>query len=199
MSLAHEIGHLILNECAGRELSYDGHSDADAESLCNHIAGELLVPDWALMSYLNSSPMFEGWANVLSSETVLRAAGAFEISVEVMAKRMFRDLQLAPSRIAVIWRCSENRKSSKSEKKLRVAAAWYSSRDKLFVALNKTVPNDSLVFQAYETGEKLRGREFIDLGSIKREFLVDAVAYPSFTIGGSLPPTRSVLSLLTPS
>ena len=106
LSLAHEIAHLILNDCAGRELFYSGHSDSESEDLCNHVAGELLVPDWALRSYLNSNPVFEGWVSAINADTVLHAAAAFEVSVEVMAKRIFRDLKLAPNRIAVIWRYS---------------------------------------------------------------------------------------------
>jgi Zn-dependent peptidase ImmA (M78 family) len=198
LSLAHEIGHLVLNECAGRELSYSGHSDADSESLCNHIAGELLVPDWALTSYLNSNPVFEGWENALSAETVLKSAAAFEVSVEVMAKRMFRDLRLAPDRIAVIWRYAENKKRDSSAKQLRITAAWHSI-GAFFVPLNKTVSSGSLVFRTYETGNRLSGREVIDLGSAKREFLVDAAAFPSFSLGSRMPPTRAVLSLLTPA
>src|SRR5208283_1162012 len=32
LSLAHEIGHLILNECSGRDLHYPGHSDSGFEN-----------------------------------------------------------------------------------------------------------------------------------------------------------------------
>jgi len=199
LSLAHEIGHLIVNECSGEDLYFAGHSDPGSETLCNHVAGELLVPRDALVRYLNSNPVFEGWENPLSAETVLLAAGAFEVSVEVMAKRMFRDLRLAPDRIAVIWRFAENRKNASSGKQLRIAAAWHSISTTFFVPLNKTVSSDSLVFRTYETGIRVRGREVIDLGSAKREFLVDAAAFPSFSFGGHVPPTRAVLSLLTPA
>lgn len=199
LSLAHEIGHLILNECSGRDLHYPGHSDSGFENLCNHVAGELLVPDRALIRYLDSNPVFEGWDNTLSAETVLHAAAAFEVSVEVMAKRMFRDLRLAPDRIAVIWRYAENKRNASSGRQLRIAAAWYSSGNPFFIPLNKTVPSSSLVFRTYETGSRGRGREVMDLGSAKREFLVDAAAFPSFSFGSHAPTTRAVLSLLTPA
>jgi Zn-dependent peptidase ImmA (M78 family) len=199
LSLAHEIGHLILNECGGNELSYPGHGDPRSESLCNHIAGELLVPDWALIRHLNSNSTFDGWENTLNAETVLHAAAAFEFSIEVIAKRIFRDLRLAPDRIAIIWRYAGNTKSTSSVRQLRITAAWHSIGGRFFVPLNKTVSSDSLVFRAYETGSRLRGREIIDLGSAKREFLVDAAAFPSFSFGHRVPSTRAVLSLLTPT
>jgi IrrE N-terminal-like domain len=199
LSIAHEIGHLILNECAGRELADARHSDLGSEDLCNHVAGELLVPDWALTRYLNSNPVFEGWDNSLSTETVLRAAAKFEVSVEVMAKRMFRDLRLAPDRIAVIWRFAENRRNASPVKQLRITGAWHSIGEAFFIPLNKTATSDSLVFRTYETGSRTHGREVISFGSKKREFLVDAVAFPSFSLGGRVPPARAVLSLLTPA
>src|SRR5579862_9528944 len=61
LSLAHEIGHLIINECSGRDLRYDGHSDAECENLCTQIGCELLVPDWAMKRHLDSNPVFEDW------------------------------------------------------------------------------------------------------------------------------------------
>ena len=199
LSLAHEVGHLILNECSGEDLSYSGHSDAEFENLCNQIAGELLVPDWALRIHLDSNPVFDHWDNMLTADTVLRAAATFEVSVEVMARRMFRDLCLAPNRIAVVWRYTENRKNSRTTKQLRITAAWQSTENAFFVPLNKTVSAQSVVFRTYETGKHGSGREIIDFGSAKREFLVDAAAFPSFSLGGNIPPTRAVLSLLTPA
>jgi Zn-dependent peptidase ImmA (M78 family) len=199
LSLAHEIGHLILNECSGQDPCYTGHGDPQSEDLCNHVAGELLVPDWALVNHLNSAPVFEGWEKTLTAATVLGTAAAFEVSVEVMAKRIFRDLCLARDRIAVIWRYAHNRKSSSSVRQLRIAAAWHSIGGTFFVPLNKTVPTNSLVFHTYETGSRTSGREVMDFGHTKREFLVDAAAFPSFSLGGHVPPTRAVLSLLTPT
>jgi hypothetical protein len=67
-----------------------------------------------------------------------------------------------------------------------------------FVPLNKTVPANSLVGRAYETGNRLRGRETLDLGGIKGEFLVDAEVFQSFSLQNGTPPSRAVLSLLTP-
>jgi Zn-dependent peptidase ImmA (M78 family) len=146
LSLAHEFGHLILNESSGKDLNYAGHSNAECENLCNQIASELLVPDWALTRHLNSNPVFENWENVLTADTVLLAAAAFEVSVEVMAKRMFRDLRLAPNRIAVVWRYAENRKTSNGSKQLRITAAWQSIDSSFFVPLNKTYPLAHLSF-----------------------------------------------------
>jgi Zn-dependent peptidase ImmA (M78 family) len=199
LSLAHEIGHLILNECSGNEPHYSGHSDPDSENLCNHLAGELLVPGWSLAKHLRSNPVFDGWEKMLSAGTVLEAAAVFDVSVEVMTKRIFRDLRLAPDRIAVIWRYAENKKSVGSAKQLRITAAWHCIGGAFFVPLNKTVPTDSLVFRTYETGSRGKGREIMDLGPSRRAFLVDAAAFPSFSMGGHVPPTRAVLSLLTPA
>jgi Zn-dependent peptidase ImmA (M78 family) len=197
LSLAHEIGHLIMGECSGQAPS--SFCDPAAEKLCNNIAGILLVPDSALVAYLNRSPVFEGWEKSLSAVSVLNAAGKFAVSVELMAKRIFRDLRVAPERIAVIWRYTENTRSSSSSKQLRIAAAWHSTSKAVYVPVNKTASDNSLVFRAYATGRRSQGREIIDIGAMKREFFVDAAAFPSFSIGGHVPSNRAVLSLLTPA
>lgn len=199
LTLAHEIGHLILNESASKELVFSGHSDSKSERLCNHIAGELLVPDWALESHFASTPRFEGWDTGVSAREVLDAAATFDVSVEVMTKRIFYDLRLAPNRIAIIWRHTENKKHVPSDRQLRISAAWHSMGDALFVPLNKTAPPGSLVFRAYETGDRMHGGEVIDLGSTKRKFLVDVAAFQSFSLSGHALPARAVLSLLTPA
>jgi hypothetical protein len=62
----------------------------------------LLVPSWALAEHLNRTPKFDGWDNVLTAGGVLNAAAIFDVSVEVMAKRIFFDLHLAPHRVAII-------------------------------------------------------------------------------------------------
>jgi Zn-dependent peptidase ImmA (M78 family) len=199
LTLAHEIGHLILNECTNVGLDFDGHSDSRSESLCNHVAGELLVPDWALEIHFSSAPRFEGWETEVNAKEVLEAAATFEVSVEVMTKRIFHDLKLAPNRIAIIWRYIENRKRDSSGKQLRISAAWHSMGKDLFVPLNKTAPKDSLVSRSFETGDRLHGGEVLDLGSTKRRFVIDAAAFQSFPISGSTQPTRAVLALLTPA
>src|SRR5277367_5761155 len=44
-SVAHELGHLLLNQCAGRDVLYSGHGDPVSERICDRIAGELLAPE----------------------------------------------------------------------------------------------------------------------------------------------------------
>lgn len=198
LSLAHEIGHLILNECADRAPSCSDHSDVLSERLCNNIAGELLVPQWALVEYLNAAPFFDGWVKGITSAVVLHAAAAFDVSVDVMTKRVFHDLKLAPDKIAVIWRHSLHKQQASSKRDLRVSSAWHSLGDSLFVPLNKTAVPGSLICRAFDTGHRCHGRECVDLGSVRRDFMVDAIAFGSFATGARSKPSRAVLSLLTP-
>jgi Zn-dependent peptidase ImmA (M78 family) len=52
-SCAHELGHLLYDDCAGRTRSHPGHADERAERLCDLFAANLLMPrswvkaDWA--------------------------------------------------------------------------------------------------------------------------------------------------------
>jgi Zn-dependent peptidase ImmA (M78 family) len=44
-SVAHEIGHIILNECAGRDPFSISHGDPKEESYCDQIAEILVAPN----------------------------------------------------------------------------------------------------------------------------------------------------------
>src|SRR5205814_714977 len=97
LSLAHELGHVIVNEQAGQRFVCARDADSATERLCNDIGTELLVPDCVVDSHFQSGGLFPEMSEVVTAPRVLRAASAFKVSIDVMAKRLFSDLRIAPS------------------------------------------------------------------------------------------------------
>ncbi len=189
LSIAHEIAHIIVNEVAGRDRYSVRHSEALEESLCNLLAGQLLSPDWAIRDYLEDAPAFEEWQDTVRCGTILRAASHFGVSVDVMARRMLQDLDLAPSKIAIVWRYRDSA--------LRISSSWHARNERRFIPRNKTAPVSSVLVKAYENGGVHRANEELRLGSLKGMFVIEAAGFRSSAPVGIV--TRAVLTLLTPS
>jgi hypothetical protein len=180
-SLAHEIGHLVLNQCAQKGLFEESHGDTVAENICNEVAAELLVPQWALQEHVASTPVLDDWTDPLSASAIIRAARVFDVSIEMLAKRVFHDLSMAPNSVAVIWRVGPNRKTPDSGDALRVRSVWQRPESPYFVPANKTAPRHSAIQLAYERGGKFRSQEQTSLGSMKGPLIVDAASFNSFS------------------
>ena len=195
MSIAHEFGHLII-----REVENDGsrchHSHLAVERLCNELAGEILCPEESLLRYFGKQNSLGNWHSPIRCQSVIEAARDFSVSVDLIARRVFLDLRLVPSAIALVWRYTENRKSKKSGSALRVASAWHNLGESTFIPLNKTAPLDSVIVKAFEHNGSFRRFESMKLGSIKGSFEVEAVGFMSFPMRSMAPPQRAVLSLL---
>jgi Zn-dependent peptidase ImmA (M78 family) len=196
MTIAHEFGHLIINEVRG-DNSFAGHSDPKVERLCNDVAVELLCPGEPVRSYFDGERSLGDWRNPICCQTVVEAARRFGVSVDVMARRVFLDLRMAPSQAAVLWRCAENPKAPDSSKALRVASAWHCFGREAFVPLHKRVPNGSVVMKAFLKQGSFCRVEQIDLGSLKGHFEVEAMGYMSFPARSMSQPERAVISLLS--
>ncbi len=83
-TVAHEIAHAIVLEISGGDSSIDEfklHEDA-VESVCNRMAGALLVPEKALDHALGGI--------VFDAEHLQRIAGEFHVSMEVLVLRIKR-------------------------------------------------------------------------------------------------------------
>src|SRR5882672_3687658 len=52
VGVAHEIGHLIVNQCLPSGHSHWGHHDRRLENLCDRLAVVLLAPRWAIRRFL---------------------------------------------------------------------------------------------------------------------------------------------------
>jgi Zn-dependent peptidase ImmA (M78 family) len=199
LSLAHEIGHLILNRCTGgTHLREEGHNK-DIEVLCNRIAGLLLAPDWAIRAHFENLSALGDWPQKVRCATLLSAASAFNISVEAMAARVLRELGLAPSVIAVIWRYSENKVSSNSSADLRVSSVWQSRDSSCFVPLNKTAPQSGVIRRAWKRKCIYFAEEQLVLGSLRGKFHVDAAGFGAARPSGADALSSAVLSLLCPA
>jgi Zn-dependent peptidase ImmA (M78 family) len=189
LSIAHELAHIIVNEVAGRDRYSVRQSDPREESLCNLLAGQLLSPDWAVRDYLEDARALGGWQDAVRCGTILRAASYFGVSVDVMARRMLQDLDLAPSKIAIVWRYRDSA--------LRISSSWHARHDRRFIPRNKTAPITSVLVKVYENGGVHRANEELTLGSLKGKFLIEAAGFRSSAPAGIV--TRAVLTLLTPS
>jgi hypothetical protein len=182
-----------LRECG--EGSTDHHSP-HKESLCNQLAGLLLAPDWAIRSHFEDfSPLGE-WQERIRCSTLLGAAGVFDVSVDVMARRVFLDLNLAPQMIAVVWRYRENTSAVDSERALRVSSVWHSLGDKVFIPLNKTVAAESVICKAYDHDGVFLREEAVHLGGLKGRLTIEAMGFPWFPLKQGGRPSRAVLSIL---
>jgi hypothetical protein len=193
LSVAHEIAHLILRECG--EESTD-HNNPLKESLCNHLAGLLLAPDWAIRSHFENFSGLGEWQERIRCSTLLAAASAFDVSVDVMARRIFLDLNLAPRTIAVVWRYRENTSAFDSDKALRVSSVWHSLGEKFFIPLNKTVAAESVISKAYDQDGVFLREEAVHLGGLKGRLTIEAMGFSWFPLRQAGPPSRAVLSIL---
>lgn len=189
LSMAHEIAHIILNEVAGRDRYAVSHSDPSEEALCNLLGAQLLSPDWAILDYLKQGSGPVEWQDAVRCRTILSAAEYFGVSVTVMARRMLLDLNLAPTKVATIWRYRDGA--------LRVSSAWRAPREQRFIALDKSAPLTSVLLKAYEGEGVHSATEQLTLGSLKGPFVVEAEGFRSSPTAGIM--TRAVLALLTPS
>jgi Zn-dependent peptidase ImmA (M78 family) len=189
LSMAHEIAHIIVNEVAGRDRYAVSHSDPSEEALCNLLGAQLLSPDWAILDYLkqNGSPV--EWQPTVHCRTILSAADYFGVSVTVMARRMLLDLDLAPAKVATIWRYRDGA--------LRVSSAWNAPHEQRLIPLDKTAPLTSVLLKAYESEGAHCATEQLTFGPLEGSFVVEAEGFRSSPTAGIT--TRAVLALLTPS
>jgi len=190
LSIAHEIGHSLINQCSGKDLLCTDHNDPAAESLCNRLAGELLAPDWAIRKYFEENQGLDSWQESVRCFTLLTAAKAFELSVDAITCRALHDLALAPRSVGLLWRVLRNSNRPESTPVLRITSAWHSIKNFGFIPMNKTAPPNSVITDALSENRVLARAEELQLGALKGQFLVEAIGF------GSHAYLRSVLSLV---
>jgi len=186
LSIAHELAHLIL-----LEIDKDVRSGPRVEQLCNELAGELLVPGKMLGCTLAEQSSIEGWREHVTCSSIFNVSRRFAVSVEVAARRVFRDLDLVENGAAVIWR-----QFAESGLVLRVGSAWCSPRWNAFIPRRKRAPETSVITKAFRTEGTFVSCENLRLGSLHGKFEVHASGYMSFPLRAAMPPDRSVLSLV---
>lgn len=197
MSVAHEIGHLIVHEVAGSMIPR-GSTNTEIERLCNDLAGELLCPTEAVHEFFEKEQSgLSDWRCRIRCQTVMEAAQKFNVSVDLMAKRVFCDLRMAPAALAVVWRYVSHSKTGAAPA-LRVCSAWHSKGREVFIPLNKTAPPASVVSKAFDRDGVFLGVEHLHLGGIRDNCEIEATGFMSFPLGSLARPTRAVLSLIVP-
>ena len=70
MSIAHELGHLIINEVCG-DNSFAGHSDPQIERICNDVAVELLCPGEVVRGYFAAQRSLGDWRSAICCQNVV--------------------------------------------------------------------------------------------------------------------------------
>ncbi|SRR6266436_199107 len=198
LSIAHEIGHLIIDRCSPKGDSNWGHGDAATESLCNRLAGQLLAPDWAVRKHFAGITGLADWRDPIRCSTILAAASKFGISVDAAASRIFCELGLAPGVAAIIWRHTENTARSDSDRALRIASAWHSGQGRVYIPRNKTAPLDSVIRKASEQSGVFSSIEDLSFGTLRGRFQVEAVGFGPNSLKTRTVEARSVLSLASP-
>jgi Zn-dependent peptidase ImmA (M78 family) len=195
LSIAHEIGHLIVDRCSPMGQSHWGHENPIIESLCDRLAEHLLAPDWAVRVHFQNEPELSAWQHPIRCSSVLTGAAKFGISVDAMASRVFGEMALAPNVEAVIWRFTENANSSDSERQLRVASAWNMKRGA--ISSNKIASTESVVKKAFERNGVFSGVEELPLGTRRSAHEVEAQGFGPLPSEGGDAHARAVLSLLS--
>lgn len=174
LSIAHEIGHLIVNKCSLQEAGFE--CDPDIEAFCTHLAANLLAPDWAVKAYFGRQREIADWRNKVGCLAILGAATEFGMSVDAISSRVFCDLDLVPEVLAIVWRYTENTSKPGSEKAFRVASAW-NGRHNMFVPRNKTAPRDSVIAKAFQGKGVVSGIEDLSLGTVRGKFRIEALGF----------------------
>jgi len=198
LSVAHEIGHLIVDFCSPNSGSNWGHDDHEVESLCNRLAGQLLAPDWALRRHFEQDCGFADWRHPIRCSTILAAATKFGISIDAIASRIFSELDLAPGVAAIIWRRMENSAKPGSAMTLRIASAWRSKSRSIYIPQNKTAPANSVIRRASLEGGVFSALEDLSLGALRGRFQVEALGFGPNSHRTGTEAVRSVLSLASP-
>jgi hypothetical protein len=197
LSIAHEIGHLIIDRCSPNEDSHWGHQDPGIETLCDRLAGQLLAPDWAIRKHFDEFSRLADWRQSIRCSTILAAASKFGLSVDAIACRVVHELRMAPSVFAIVWRHSENSIRPNSERDLRVGSSWHCRRSRIYIPKNKTAPVDSVIRKAAEKEGILCREERLSLGGLRGQFLVEAAGF-SWSNSVECPRRpKGILSLLT--
>src|SRR5260370_32887497 len=93
LSIAHEIGHMIVSRCSGVAVGQRRHEDPFTEAFCNQLAGRLLAPDWALEAYFESETELADWRSNVRCSTVISACSKVGISVDATCSRIIGDLR----------------------------------------------------------------------------------------------------------
>ena len=104
-SLAHELGHLLLQKSAksGAAQKYRGHGYSDEEErLCDQIAAEMLLPRMAFYE--------DGWMEGWTLKSLRTLANKYDTSLPATAVRM---IDLMPEEALMgVWKVSEEGKAA---------------------------------------------------------------------------------------
>lgn len=175
LSIAHELGHILINEQSGRGPLYAGHDDPSSEALCNRLAGELLAPDSAVRAYFGDQATLASWQDSVRCSTLMSGAARFGISIDAMACRVFNNLEMVPSKVALIWRYSRNSTDPRSDADLRLASAWHCIPKLGFIPRNKTASPSSVITRAFREAGVFTAEEDLRLGALTGTVSVEAL------------------------
>lgn len=187
-SLAHEIAHTFLMDMDMRlgnsttKLhSCSGGSTSAEEALCHIGAAELLMPAAKFKRYTEKYGF--------SIRSIWPIARAFQTSIGATTRRF---TEIAPEPCLVIaWTFREGPNSNK--RKLRILWSHQPSkktdRDALFIPHNKSIKENSIIYEAYSSDKATTAFELLSLGNLKGSYYIES---KGFSYGAR----RYVLSLV---
>ncbi|MEP0919466.1 ImmA/IrrE family metallo-endopeptidase [Leptolyngbya sp. DQ-M1] len=184
----HELMELLFDaqQEARFESALPNWSEQRKERLCDQGAADLLMPQSSFVPKLNRLG--------ISFKTGRSLAALYQTSLLATLARM---LQYGTGNYAlVLWHCvlkpSEMKQSAPIKAKRKLRVCWkLQTQDWTggFIPKDKSIPHDSLISQAYISGQPYSGAETIDLGSTSIRCNVEALP---IRLGDRI----SVLSLL---
>jgi Zn-dependent peptidase ImmA (M78 family) len=194
-SVAHEMGHVVVNVCAGRSPFERSCGEQNEERLCDRVAEALLTPREAVERFLlDLGPRRAGTAPP-SCSSVRATARTFGVPIDIAARRIFQDLALAPSSIAIIWKRSSCDGYTPKPGGLRISDVYCPKPLSPSIPLDTPASLGSIVTSALSSRSPLHKKESLSLGSLQGIYPVEAAAFLSTSELGRLR-RKSVLSIV---
>lgn len=187
-SEAHEMIEILCGACRESqqwETSVFAKKSDQKERLCHKGAAALLMPKQAFLSYLNKVD--------LSLQTASSLAELCKTSLTATVHRM---VNLSSKSCAmIVWHNQSTIARGASEiecENYTLQVRWAeTSHGMEYIPPGQSVNNESIIWQAYETGQPQKGSEYLRLGTLVGTFLVEA---KKVRLGN----VRCVLSLIQP-
>jgi Zn-dependent peptidase ImmA (M78 family) len=180
-SVAHEIGHVVVNVCAGRNPFERSCGEQNEERLCDRIAEALLTPREAVERFLSGLRPRKAGATAPNCSSVLATARTFGVSIDVAARRIFQDFALAPSAISIVWKRSSHDSSTREPIGLQISDVYCPKPLSPPIPLNTPARSGSIVTLALDSRTSLHKRESLSLGPLQGTYSLETAPFVSTT------------------
>lgn len=176
-SIAHEIGHTFFYDTslAIPSRPYNDVGSLPEERLCDIFAAELLMPEEKFKD--DAKRVLNKYEYPITG--IIELSNLYKVSLRALVIRLFELKALDRSRHAIImWNWSLNpNKPRESKRKLRVE--WSEPSTFPYIPKHDSTPVDSVFGQAALNKNVVSENARIRIGSLRGNYLIEAVAIPS--------------------